>query len=113
MQKKDAKKFLKTNKGFRASSSLLFRTANQKNLKSFISAYKSRKDYKKISRQLWIHRINSAVRLCGISFNQFINLCKKLKIRLNKKAISQLIIYDPSAFFHEFQTHFSEVSKIS
>ena len=109
--KKRRKKILKMNKGFRASSSTLFRIANQKNLKSLTSAYKNRKSYKKIIRQLWIQRINSAVRLCGISFNQFINLCKKLKIKLNKKIISQLIIYDPSVFFKEFQPYFSKVPK--
>ena len=109
--KKRRKKILRMNKSFKTSSSILFRNANQKNLKSLISAYKSRKSYKKTTRQLWIHRINSTVRLCGISFNQFINLCRKLKIKLNKKIISQLIVYDPAVFFKEFQPYFSELSK--
>ena len=109
---KRRKKILKINKSFRGSSSALFRIANQKAIKSFASGYKNRKYYKRLIRQLWINRINSVSRLCGISFSQFINLCKKLKIKLNKKIISQLIIYDPHAFLIEFKPYFSEISKI-
>ena len=97
--RKRRKKNLKMNRGFQASSKTLFRIASQKHLKAKISAYRNRKRRKIFFRDLWIHRINSAARSYGLSFNQFINFFKKSKIQLNRKILSQLIIYDPEAFF--------------
>ena len=105
--KKRRKKIFKMNRGFQASSRSLFRVANQKYVKTKTSSYRDRKRRKRIFRSLWIHRINSALRLYGLSFNQFINLCRKLKIKLNRKVISQLAIYDPDAFFQELKSYLS------
>ena len=100
--RKRRRKILKINRGFQTSSKNLFRIANQKNLKAKISAYHNRKKCKIFFRNLWIHRINAATRLYGLSFNQFINFCRQSKIQLNRKILSQLIIYDPESFFKEF-----------
>ena len=97
------KKIIKMNKGFGASSRSLFRIANQKYVKARTSSYRGRKKCKRLFRNLWVHRINSALRLYGLSFNQFIHLCRKSKIQLNRKMISQLVIYDPDAFFYELK----------
>lgn len=102
--KKRRKKILKMNRGFQASSRSLFRVANQKYIRAKISSYRDRKKRKRVFRSLWTHRINSALRLYGLSFNQLITLCRKLKIKLNRKVISQLAIYDPDAFLHIFKT---------
>ena len=99
------KKIFKMNKGFRRSSRSLFRIANQKYIKTKTSSYKDRKRHKRLFRNLWIHRINSGVRLSGLSFNQFIYLCRKSKIQLNRKVISQLIVYDPDSFFNELKSY--------
>lgn len=97
------KKILKNKKGFQAFSKTKFRIANQKDLKSKSLAYDSRKKRKRFIRGLWIHRINSATKLNGLSFSKFINFCKNSKIQLNRKILSQLIIYDSEAFFNYFK----------
>ena len=97
------KKILKNKKGFQVFSKTKFRIANQKDLKSKSLAYDSRKKRKRLMRSLWIHRINSATKLNGLSFSKFINFCKKSKSQLNRKILSQLIIYDSEAFFDYFQ----------
>ena len=99
------KKIIKMNKGFGMSSRSLFRIANQKYVKAKVSSYRNRKKCKRLFRSLWIHRVNSAIRLYGLSFNQFIHLCRKLKIQLNRKMISQLVIYDPDSFFYELKPY--------
>ena len=71
-----------------------------------ISAYHHRKKRKTLFRNLWIHRINGATRLYGLSFNQFINFCKLSKIQLNRKILSQLILHDPESFFKELVLNF-------
>ena len=103
--KQRRKKILKINKGFEASSRLLFRVANQKYIKAKTSSYRDRKKRKRLFRILWIHRINAALRLYGLSFNQFIHLCRKSKIQLNRKTLAQLVIYDPDSFFYELKSY--------
>ena len=99
------KKILKMNRGFRASSRVLFRIANQKSVKMKTSYYRDRRRRKRLFRSLWIHRINSALRIYGLSFNQFVHLCRKSKIQLNRKIISQLAIYDPHSFFYGLKSY--------
>ena len=99
------KKIIKLNKSFGASSRSLFRTANQKYIKAKISSYRDRRKCKRLFRNLWIQRINSALRLYGLSFNQFVYLYRKSKIQLNRKIISQLVIYDPDSFFYELKSY--------
>ena len=103
--KKRRKKILKMNKGFRDSSKSLFRVANQKYLSAKVSSYKNRRKIKRSARNLWTHRINSAVKIYGLSFNQFVHLCLRLKIKLNRKVVSQLALYDPECFFNEFKPY--------
>lgn len=104
--KKRRKKILKMNKGFQNSSRSLFRVANQKYISAKVSSYINRRKLKRSARNLWTHRINSAIKLYGLSFNQFIHLCRKLKIKLNRKVVSQLALYDPDSFFNEFKPYF-------
>lgn len=91
-------KILKIAKGFRGSQSSLFRIANQQVMKSLTHAYVGRKEKKRVFRQLWITRLNSAVRQYNTVYSQFIYNLKKSKILLNRKMLSQLAILDPSAF---------------
>ena len=69
-----------------------------KNLKTNIVGYKDRKKRKIFFRKLWIHRINAATRLTKLPYNVFMELCKQLKLQLNRKILSQLIIYDNQFF---------------
>nr|UXE31017.1 ribosomal protein L20 [Ostreobium quekettii] len=99
--RKRRKKILNRNRSFQASSKNSFRIAYQKYIKAKNSAYHDGKKRKRLFRNLWITRISSSTRVYGLSFNQFINFCKKSNIQLNRKIISQLFIHDSISFFEE------------
>ena len=61
-------------------------------------AYVDRRDNKANFRKLWIARINAAVRDEGMSYSRFIDGCNKAGITLNRKALSNMAIEDPTAF---------------
>nr|YP_009730779.1 50S ribosomal protein L20 [Cladosiphon okamuranus]QAY81016.1 50S ribosomal protein L20 [Cladosiphon okamuranus] len=96
--RKRRNKILKLAKGFCGTHSSLFRIANQQVIKSLVYAYHGRKKKKRVFRQLWITRINAAVKNYNLKYNQFIYNLKKSKILLNRKMLSQLAILDPPAF---------------
>ena len=100
---KRRKKILKINKSSKGAPRKVFRVANQKYIKSKTLSYKNRKKRKTFFRGLWINRINSATRLYGVSFSQFIAFCQKEKIQLNRKIIAQLVIYDFDSLIHELK----------
>ena len=92
-------KILKTVRGCRAGRSRLFRAANQQHIKSRVYMYSGRKELKRTRRQLWIKRINGAVRLTGnIPYSQFIYALSKKMCRLNRKSLSQLACLEPNLF---------------
>jgi large subunit ribosomal protein L20 len=95
---KKHKKILKITKGFRGSSSKLFRTANQRRLKALSFSYRDRKQKKRYFRTSWITRLNAASRFYGINYNELINLLKKSNVNLNRKILSQLSIHDQNDF---------------
>nr|YP_009367589.1 ribosomal protein L20 [Pseudocharacium americanum]YP_009367678.1 ribosomal protein L20 [Ignatius tetrasporus]ARK14597.1 ribosomal protein L20 [Pseudocharacium americanum]ARK14686.1 ribosomal protein L20 [Ignatius tetrasporus] len=96
--RKRRKKILNMTKGFRGSSSVLFRTANQRNMKALKYAYRDRRQRKRQVRSLWISRINNGVRNYDLNYNKFIHQLKKLNININRKWLSQLAIGDPQVF---------------
>nr|YP_010185247.1 ribosomal protein L20 [Ishige okamurae]QVJ99591.1 ribosomal protein L20 [Ishige okamurae] len=96
--RKRRKKILNLAKGFCGSHSSLFRVANQQVLKSLLYAYIGRKEKKRMFRQLWITRINGAVRNYGTNYSKFTHSLKVSNILLNRKMLSQLAIIDPSGF---------------
>lgn len=67
-------------------------------MKSQNYAYIGRKQRKRDFRQLWITRINAAVRPYGLSYSRFINALKKNNIEINRKVLSDMAINDPNGF---------------
>ncbi len=61
-------------------------------------AYIDRKKKKRVFRQLWIARLNAAVREQGVSYSRFIKALKDKKIELNRKTLSELAINEPKVF---------------
>nr|WNK75900.1 50S ribosomal subunit protein L20 [Scenedesmaceae sp. YH-2023b] len=98
VSRKRHKKVLNLTKGFRGSASLLFRTANQQNMKALRYAYANRRKKKRNFRRLWITRINAAIRTYGFNYSEFLYLLKNSKIVLNRKILAQLSICDPDTF---------------
>nr|YP_009632831.1 ribosomal protein L20 [Spermatozopsis similis]AYQ95184.1 ribosomal protein L20 [Spermatozopsis similis] len=98
VSRKRHKKLLSMVKGFRGAASLLFRTANQQNMKALRYSYANRRKKKRDFRRLWITRVNAAVRRYGTNYNEFMSYLKKFSIQLNRKVIAQLSICDPESF---------------
>nr|ALO21412.1 ribosomal protein L20 [Golenkinia longispicula] len=101
VSRKRHKKILKMVKGFRGAASLLFRTANQRNLKALSYSYLNRRKKKRDFRRLWITRVNAAVRRHAMSYSEFMYYLKKSSIKLNRKVIAQLAVFDPEMFIRQ------------
>ena len=98
MTRKRRKKTLKLAKGFYGSKSKHFKMAKQQVMKSGNYAFAGRKMKKRQFRNLWIARINNAVRPQGINYSSFRNGLKKAGIDLNRKMLSEMAIHDPASF---------------
>jgi large subunit ribosomal protein L20 len=94
------KKRLKLASGQYGGKSKLFRTATESVDKGQAYAYTGRKQRKRNFRQLWVTRINAAVRAQGVTYSQFMNALKKANVLLNRKMLSEMAIHDPQAFSH-------------
>jgi len=91
-------KVLRFTRGFRGSSSRLFRQGNQQRMKALKFTYRHRRESKRTQRRLWINRINAAVRERHINYSEFIYALKSNQVLLNRKWLSQLSVRDPDAF---------------
>jgi len=49
-------------------------------------------------RRLWIVRINAAARAEGVSYSQFMDGLKKANVGINRKALADMAVNDPSSF---------------
>lgn len=98
VSRKRHKKILTMCKGFRGAASVLFRTANQFNMKALRYSYNNRREKKGDFRRLWIARVNASVRRYGMNYSEFINYLKVRSIKLNRKVIAQLSVCDTEAF---------------
>ena len=88
MTHKRRAKTLKLAKGYYGSKSKHFRMAKQAVMKSGNYAFVGRKLKKRQFRNLWITRINNAVRAQGM----------KAGVELNRKMLSEMAIHDPASF---------------
>ena len=98
MTHKRRKKTLKLAKGFYGSKSKHFKMAKQQIMKSGNYAFAGRKMKKRQFRNLWIMRINNAVRPLGMNYSTFMNGLKKAGVELNRKMLSEMAIHDPASF---------------
>ncbi len=98
MTHKRRTKTLKLAKGYYGSKSKHFRMAKQAVMKSGNYAFVGRKQKKRQFRNLWITRINNAVRAQGMNYSTFMNGLKKAGIELNRKMLSEMAIHDPQEF---------------
>ena len=96
--RKKRRKVLEEAKGYFGQGHVSYRKAKEQLLKSDVYAYRDRKNRKRAFRRLWIMRINAAARAEGLSYNQFVNGCKKAEIELDRKILADLAVSDPAAF---------------
>lgn len=91
-------KILKLASGFTGRRGTNYKAAKDAVVKALCHSYVDRRDRKGDFRQLWIARINAAVRDEGISYSRFIDGLNKAGVTLNRKALSNMAIEDPAAF---------------
>lgn len=98
--KKRHKKLLKQTKGFWGQRKNVFKRAKETLLRALAFAFKGRRLKKRDMRGLFITRINAAAKANGTSYSVLIHKLKEADIRLNRKSLSELAIFDPAAFSH-------------
>ena len=92
------KKILKQAKGYYGARSRVFRVAKQAVIKAGQYAYRDRRNRKRDMRQLWIARINAAVRISGVNYSRFMHGLKLAGIEVDRKVLSDMAIFNPDIF---------------
>ena len=98
MTKKRHKKIIQATKGFRMLSSRVFSRAKNAWMKAGTNAYIGRKNKKRDFRKLWTIRINNAARACGTTYSRLIHALYTNKVRIDRKALSNLAVSNPQVF---------------
>jgi large subunit ribosomal protein L20 len=86
------KKVLKLAKGYWMTRHKQFKKAKEAVLHAGEYAFVGRKLRKRNFRQLWIMRMNAALRNLGMKYSIFIKKLKDNKIELDRKILSQLAV---------------------
>ena len=90
--------YFKAAKGYRGARSRLLRTVKNAVDRARQYSYRDRKVRKREFRQLWIVRINAAVRSHGLKYSEFIHGLKLAEINLDRKALAYLASEESEAF---------------
>lgn len=92
------KKIFQANKGYRMTKRRLIRVATQAYLHAGEYAHSGRKNRKRDFRELWITRINEAVKQNGLSYSAFMSKLKTANIELDRKTLANLVTDDHEVF---------------
>ncbi|MDI9311752.1 MAG: 50S ribosomal protein L20 [Limnohabitans sp.] len=92
------KKILKQAKGFYGKRKNVYTVAKNIVEKGLTYSYVGRKLKKREYRNLWIIRINAAVRAEGLTYSEFIHKLKLKNIQLDRKALADLAMNNPETF---------------
>lgn len=99
MAQKRRKNILERAKGYRGVRSKKERYAHEALMRAGRYAFAHRRDKKTDFRQLWIVRLNAAVRANGhASYSVFINKLKKSGYKLDRKVLAQFASEHPQIF---------------
>ena len=96
--RKRHKRVLKLAKGYWMTRHKQFKKAKEAVLHAGEYAFTGRKSKKRDFRQLWIIRLNAAVRGMGLNYSQFINKLNQKKIGLDRKILAKLAVEYPDVF---------------
>ena len=96
--RKAKKREMKRLRGRRAMAGHTWRLATESLRRSEVYARRDRRQRKREFRGLWILRLSAACKQRGLRYSEFINGCKRAKILLNRKMLSEIAIADPAAF---------------
>lgn len=92
------KKMVKLAKGYRGQRRINFKVAKQQVWKSYLYAYRDRKNTKRNFRKLWIARINAAARMNGLSYSKLMHGLTLAGVELNRKMLADLAVSDFDTF---------------
>lgn len=92
------KKFRNLAKGFRLGRSSVYKQIRLALVKQGQHAYVGRKEKKRVQRQIWIERINAALREKGLKYSTFIAQANQKNIVLNRKVLSNIAVAFPEVF---------------
>jgi large subunit ribosomal protein L20 len=92
------KRILKQAKGFYGKRKNVYTVAKNVVEKGMTYSYVGRKLKKREYRQLWIARINAAVRQEGLTYSEFIHKLKVKQIDLDRKVLADLAMNAPESF---------------
>jgi large subunit ribosomal protein L20 len=96
--KKRRKKILKLAQGARGGRSKLFKSAKETIRRGLRYAFRDRRALKREYRQLWIARINAAVRANGLSYSEFMHAMKHSGLEIDRKVLADIALNDSAAF---------------
>lgn len=92
------KKIVKLAKGYRGQRRINFKVAKQQVWKSYLYAYRDRKNTKRNFRKLWIARINAAARMNGLSYSKLMHGLTLAGVELNRKMLAEIAVSDFDTF---------------
>lgn len=92
------KRILEQAKGYYGKRKNVYTVAKNIVEKGMTYSYVGRKLKKREYRQLWIARINAAVRAEGLTYSQFIDKLNKKGIELNRKVLADMAMNEPASF---------------
>ncbi len=92
------KRILKSAKGYYGARSRTFKVAKQAVIRAGQYAYRDRRQRKRQFRQLWIIRINAAVREHGMSYSRFISGLKSAGIEVDRKVLADIAFFEKEVF---------------
>ena len=96
--RKRRKRLLKRAKGFFGDRKNHTKLSQDAVMKAMSYNYIHRKKKKSEFRSLWIIRINTAARQCGISYSKLINGLTKAGCAIDRKMLADLAVRDPEGF---------------
>jgi len=92
------KRMMKFAKGYFGRKKNVWTVAKNQIEKSWLYAYRDRKQRKRQFRRLWIQRINAGARQHGMSYSAFMGKVHENNIELNRKVLADLAMNHPEAF---------------
>ncbi|MFA4827121.1 MAG: 50S ribosomal protein L20 [Candidatus Shapirobacteria bacterium] len=92
------KKVLNQAKGFWMTRHKRYKVAKQAVMHAGQYAFNGRRIRRRDIRQVWIVRLNAALKPFAIRYSDFIHQLTEKKITLNRKMLSEIAISDPDTF---------------
>ncbi len=96
--RKRHKRLLKKTKGFFGQRKNVFCRAKETLMRALAYAFTGRKLLKRNMRCLFITRIGAAAKDHGLSYSVLINKLLKADVKLNRKMLSQIAVFEPKVF---------------